>query len=104
MPPKKSAQQHADEAIAMIRSLGIFGNPDDDVSPAKAKQMIGSAKHKSRKYREEAKKDVAHAKTSAVSRVKKPENAWIKHVKAYHASHGGTYADALKEAKATYKR
>lgn len=102
--PKKSAEQHANEAIAMIRSLGIFGNPNDDVSPAKAKQMIGSAKYKSEKYRKEAKKDVEHAKTSAIPRVKKPESPWIKHVKAYHASHGGTYGDAMKGAKATYKR
>ena len=33
---------------------------------------------------------------------KKP-SAWMAHVKAYHAKHGGSYKDAMKSAKATYK-
>jgi hypothetical protein len=34
---------------------------------------------------------------------KKP-SAWMAHVKAYHAKHGGSYKDAMKGAKATYKQ
>jgi len=35
--------------------------------------------------------------------VKKP-SAWMAHVKAHQAKHGGSYKDAMKNAKATYKR
>jgi hypothetical protein len=34
----------------------------------------------------------------------KKSNAWVTHVKAYQAEHGCTYAVALKESKATYKK
>ena len=34
----------------------------------------------------------------------KKQNSWIEHVKAYQAENKCTYAQALKEAKATYKK
>jgi hypothetical protein len=36
-------------------------------------------------------------------KVKAP-SAWMDHVKAYRAAHGGSYKDAMKAAKATYKK
>ena len=30
-------------------------------------------------------------------------NAWIQHVREYREKHGGSYRDALKEAKHTYE-
>lgn len=32
-----------------------------------------------------------------------PASAWIRHVKAYHAAHGGSYKDALTRARASYR-
>jgi hypothetical protein len=34
----------------------------------------------------------------------KKSSAWMDHVKAHHAKHGGSYKDAMKAAKATYKK
>ena len=34
----------------------------------------------------------------------KTGNPWLKHVKAYQAKHNCSYKDALKGAKATYKK
>ena len=34
----------------------------------------------------------------------KKGNPWLKHVKAYQAKHNCSYKDALKGAKATYKK
>lgn len=34
----------------------------------------------------------------------KAPSAWMSHVKAYRAEHGGSYKDAMKGAKATYKK
>ncbi len=31
-------------------------------------------------------------------------NDWVKHVKAYHKEHGGTFANALKNAGKTYRK
>lgn len=31
-------------------------------------------------------------------------NAWVSHVKAYRAKHGGSYKDAMKNSKASYKK
>ena len=41
--------------------------------------------------------------TDTTSPIKK-SNAWVTHVKAYQAEQGCTYAVALKESKATYKK
>ena len=34
----------------------------------------------------------------------KKQNSWISHVQGYRAEHGCTYAVALKESKASYKK
>jgi hypothetical protein len=34
---------------------------------------------------------------------KRPMTAWMKHVMAHKAKHGGSLGDAMKAAKATYK-
>ena len=36
--------------------------------------------------------------------VAKKPSAWLAHVKAHRAKHGGTYIEAMKNAKATYKK
>ena len=35
---------------------------------------------------------------------KRPMTAWMKHVMAHKAKHGGSLGDAMKAAKATYKK
>ena len=34
----------------------------------------------------------------------KKSNAWLDHVKKYRADNGGSYVEALKKAKLTYKK
>jgi hypothetical protein len=48
-----------------------------------------------------AKKVKAEPKAEAPA---KKSSAWMDHVKAHHAKHGGSYKDAMKAAKATYKK
>jgi len=43
------------------------------------------------------------AKKAESAPTKKP-SAWMAHVKAHQAKHGGSYKDAMKNAKATYKQ
>lgn len=47
-----------------------------------------------------AKKAAPKKKTGA----KRPMTAWMKHVMAHKAKHGGSLGDAMKAAKATYKK
>ena len=47
-----------------------------------------------------AKKKKAAPKKGA----KRPMTAWMKHVMAHKAKHGGSLGDAMKAAKATYKK
>ena len=35
---------------------------------------------------------------------KREPNAWIKHVQAYAKEHGVSYKDAIKQARASYKK
>ena len=41
---------------------------------------------------------------SGAAKPKRPPGKWIIHVKAYWKEHGGSYKDAMKNAKATYKK
>jgi hypothetical protein len=43
-------------------------------------------------------------KTTGGSAPKKPAGAWVTHVKAYWKENGGTYKDAMKNAKASCKK
>jgi hypothetical protein len=46
----------------------------------------------------------AEPKPKAAGKPKRAPSAWIMHVKKYREEHGGLYKDAMKAAKATYKK
>ena len=45
-----------------------------------------------------------HQRSKAKNRVKALANPWVKHVKAYAATNGISYKEALSKAKASYKK
>ena len=48
--------------------------------------------------------DKAEVSLAGAGKPKRPPSKWILHVKAYREKHGGSYKDAMKAAKATYKK
>lgn len=77
----------------------------DPVSQAQKSvtKAFGGAKPKKAKAEAETKVE-AKAEIKVETKAKRPPSKWILHVKAYREKHGGSYKDAMKAAKATYKK
>lgn len=100
--PAKTAQQHAQEAIAQIQAiLGDIG-PMPDVTPREALKDLGKAKYKQTKYETAVKKDKAYTESTGVERPRKAESPWITHVKTYARHHDISYKQALTDAGPSY--
>lgn len=100
--PAKTAQQHAQEAIAQIQALlGVVA--EADVTPREALKDLGKAKYKQTKYEKEVAKDRAYTASTGVERVKKAESAWIAHVKKYALDNGVSYKQALSDSSPSYR-
>ena len=107
MPPKKSAQKHADEAIRMIQSLNLPPSQEafpQDVMPGEALKLIRKATYAQKKYEDKGKKDKKYVEKHAVERKPRPTNPWVDHVRAYQTQHGCTYKEAMTRAKESYRR
>lgn len=106
--PKKSAQKHAAEAIAMIQGLNLPRAEESafpqETLPSEALKLIRKAQYKQKKYEDKGKKDKKYEETHTVSRPVRPANKWIEHVKAYQAQHGCSYKEAMTRAKESYRR
>jgi hypothetical protein len=109
---------------AAVETVGPMGVPAGKYVGEKAGEFIGRKIHEkiqSLKKGGKVKKgeqllqvsDTAPVKTARKARAKKEpvkeapakkSSAWMDHVKAYRAAHGGSYKDAMKAAKATYKK
>lgn len=100
--PAKTAQQHAQEAIAQIQALlGVVA--EAEVTPREALKDLGKAKYKQTKYETAVKKDRAYTASTGVERPRKAESPWIAHVKAYAQANGVSYKQALKDASPSYR-
>jgi len=104
----KSAQKHAEEAIAMIRSLNLPPAQESafpqETLPSEALKLIRKAQYAQRKYEDKGKKDAKYVEKHAVERPARPANPWIAHVKAYQSQHGCSYKEAMTRAKDSYRR
>jgi len=108
MPPKKSAQKLADEAIQMIEALNLPPSQEafpQEALPAEALKLIRKANYAQKKYEDKVKLDAKYVEKKGVERKPRPPNAWVAHVKAYQAEHRGmSYKEAMTKAKETYRR
>ena len=109
MPPKKSAQKLAAEAIAMIEALNLPRAEESafpqETLPAEALKLIRKAQYAQRKYEDKGKKDKKYVEKKGVERKPRPPNAWVAHVKAFQAQHQGmSYKEAMSRAKETYRK
>ena len=108
MPPKKSAQKHAEEAIAMIQSLNLPRAEEafpQEALPEEALKLIRKAQYAQKKYEDKGKLDKKYVEKKGVERKPRPANAWVAHVKAFQAEHRGmSYKEAMSRARETYRR
>jgi len=108
MPPKKSAQMHAEEAIRMIQALNLPREEEafpQEALPAEALRLIRKAQYAQKKYEDKGKKDKKYVEKHAVERPARPANPWVAHVKAYQSEHRGmSYKEAMSRAKETYRK
>jgi hypothetical protein len=109
MPPKKSSQKLAEEAIRMIQALNLPPSQESafpqETLPAEALRLIRKAQYAQKKYEDKGKKDKKYVEKHAVERPARPPNAWVAHVKAYQAEHRGmSYKEAMSRAKETYRK
>ena len=103
--PRKAvpALAKAEEAISLMKS--ILGDvPLPESTPMEALKSVRKAQYKQKKYESDESKNKAHREQFTTERVKKPENAWIQHVKRVQTERGISYKDALRVAKETYRR
>ena len=108
MPPKKSAQKAAEEAIAMIQALNLPRAEEafpQDVMPDEALKLIRKAQYAQRKYEDKGKKDAKYVEKKGVERPARPANPWVAHVKQFQSEHRGmSYKEAMTRAKETYRK
>jgi hypothetical protein len=94
----KSSIAKANEAIALMQ--GILGPGQlPSATPDEALKLVRKAQYKQTKYEKAQKKESEDG-----FKVKKPENAWIQHVKKVQLEKGISYKEALAVAKSSYKR
>ena len=108
MPPKKSAQKLADEAIQMIQAPNLPRQEEafpQEALPAEALKLIMKAQYAQKKYEDKTKLDKKYVEKKGVERKPRPANPWVAHVKAFQAEHRGmSYKEAMSRAKETYRR
>ena len=108
MPPKKTAQKQAEEAIRLIESLNLPPSQEafpQETLPGEALKLIRKAQYAQRKYEDKGKKDAKYVEKKGVERPTRPTNPWVAHVKQFQAEHRGmTYKEAMTRAKETYRK
>ena len=109
MPPKKSAQKLAEEAIQMIQSFNLPPAQESafpqETLPAEALKLIRKATYAQKKYEDKGAKDTKYREKKGVERPARPPNAWVAHVKQFQAEHRGmSYKEAMSRAKETYRK
>ena len=108
MPPKKSAQKLAEEAIAMIQALNLPPAQESafpqETLPAEALRLIRKAQYAQKKYEDKGAKDTKYREKKGVERPARPANPWVEHVREYQRQHGCSYKEAMSRAKESYRR
>jgi hypothetical protein len=99
----KPALTQANEAIALMQSI-LGPGYLSSATPDEALKLVRKAQYKQSKYEKAQKKDVDYRARNVGERVKKPENAWIQHVKKVQSEMGLSYKDALVVARSSYRR
>jgi hypothetical protein len=99
----KSPIAKANEAIELMQSILGPGHLPS-ATPEEALKLVRKAQYKQSKYEKAQQKDAEYRARNVGERVKKPENAWIQHVKKVQSEMGLSYKDALVVARSSYRR